>query len=72
MHVRVVKKCIMSAAEKFLKIFKNEALDYFCSKVCKIESDKEMSLSYSIFKYISIFFCLYVSVYMFLYKNLSI
>ena len=24
----------------------NEALAYFCSKVCKIEQDKSMSLSY--------------------------
>ena len=28
------------------KYFTNEALDYFCSKVCHIESDKSMSLSY--------------------------
>ena len=28
------------------KYFTNEALDYFCSKVCKIELDKSMSLSY--------------------------
>ena len=28
------------------KYFTNEALDYFCSKVCKIEQDKSMSLSY--------------------------
>ena len=28
------------------KYFTNEALDYFCSKVCQIESDKSMSLSY--------------------------
>ena len=37
------------------KYFTNEALDYFCSKVCKIEQDKSMSLSYYIFKYFSIF-----------------
>ena len=40
---------IMTVAEKFLKkYFTNEALDYFCSKVCKIESDKAVSLSYSV------------------------
>ena len=33
---------------KTKKIFTNEALDYFCSKVCKIdlEQDKSMSLPY--------------------------
>ena len=54
------------------KYFTNEALDYFCSKVCKIESDKSISLSYYIFKYFSIFCCLYASICMFLYKSLSI
>ena len=72
MHMRVIKKCIISCCRKIPKIFTNEALDYFCSKVCKIEADKEISLSYSIFKYISIFCCLYVSVCMFLYKSISI
>ena len=28
------------------KYFTDEALDYFCSKVCQIDSDKSMSLSY--------------------------
>ena len=44
------------------KYFTNEALDYFCSKVCKIEQDKSMSLSYYIFKYFSIFCIMFLLV----------
>ena len=49
------------------KYFTNEALDYFCSKVCKIEQDKSMSLFilnlqiFSIFLFICL--CLYRPIY---------
>ena len=55
--------------------FTNEALDYFCSKVCKTESNKSKSLLYKSSNVFSIFLFSIVSkvfVCMFQYKSLCI
>ena len=49
------------------KYFKIDSLDYFCSKICKVNSNKSMSLSYQCHFscIISVFVCMYVCMYMY-------
>ena len=56
-----LKNVFMIDAKKFPKnISKIDSLDYFCSEICKVNSNKSMSLSYS-FHFsciISVFVCI--------------
>ena len=43
------KKCFHDCCKKIIKKYRSikiDCLDYFCSKICKVNSNKHMSLSY--------------------------